>query len=160
MLNKKLLSSVILLSFCACNSDVLGNDAFNVKLKQGYLEDTLRQTHRYPLYLYITSKLDDIKITKIEANRGNCKVYDNNYKGVLSNQLISSNTPPSLCYKDIKEKIGNITKWDTFGCGGMLIQYKLAKKYNKYYKGGLNDNGELGYYAYMYRQTLLNKDVK
>lgn len=153
----------VAIGFSACGDDSekeLKQDVFKVTLKKEYREDPLLRTYRYPLFMNITSKDNDIVIKKIMVNRGSCRVYDKYYSSsYLTNSLISdSKNPPLLCYSDIMEEIRKLSNWGF--CSQIIKQYNLSKKYNKYYKIGLDDNGELSSFARIREEKISDNDIK
>lgn len=59
--------------------------------------------------------------------------------GDFSEERLGKNTPVMFDEK-VEEELKQIVKW--IGIFGIFEQYKLAKKYNKYYKVGLDDDGK------------------
>lgn len=69
------------------------------------------------------------KILKVTANRGNCKVYDNNYRSYNfknENTLVSGKESPKFCYSDINKKIGAfLSLHNDYTCS--RLSYNLTK---------------------------------
>lgn len=69
------------------------------------------------------------KILKVTANRGNCKIYDNNYKidnFKNENTLVSGKESPKFCYSDIRKTISSmISSTEVYSCSG--LEYYLNK---------------------------------
>lgn len=63
------------------------------------------------------------KILKVTANRGNCKIYDANYRESSfknGNNLVSSKEKPKFCYTDINKEIGVfLSKSNNYSCNDL-----------------------------------------
>lgn len=129
-------SVALFMSACSDEKKELSQDAFKFDIETKTRRFSKDIMIRYILSL--TTK-DDIEIKKITANRGACKVRDwnkehNEYN--LSDNLISDETPPKICYDGIANS-------DWTSCSRLVAWAQLSKEDCSYeYKYDLGDKSE------------------